>query len=104
MSDAFCAGIADHIPAYLNRRDADVKALQRALAEDDFQGVQEIAHNLKGSGSSYGFSKITEIGDGMEVAAKLGNRKEVGEHLSELFNYLSTIKNNVRGSDGLTSL
>jgi HPt (histidine-containing phosphotransfer) domain-containing protein len=99
MSDAFCAGIADHIPAYLNRRHADVKALQHALAEDDFQGVQEIAHNLKGSGSSYGFCKITEIGDGMEVAAKLGNRERVGAHLSELHNYLLTVKSNVLESD-----
>jgi len=103
MNDLFCAGIADHIPAYLNRRNADVKALQLALAEDDLQGVQEIAHNLKGSGSSYGFSKITEIGDGMEVAAKLGNRERVGACLSELHNYLLSVKSNLVGSDGLTT-
>jgi HPt (histidine-containing phosphotransfer) domain-containing protein len=99
MSDAFCARIADHIPAYLNRRVADVKALRNALAENDFQGVQEIAHNLKGSGSSYGFCKITEIGADMEVAANLGNRERVGAHLSELHNYLLSLKSNLLGRD-----
>lgn len=94
MHDAFCPAMADHVPAYLNRREADVIALHHALAEGDLQGVQEIAHNLKGSGTSYGFCKITEIGDDMEAAAKLGNREDVGTHVSELNHYLLSIKGN----------
>jgi HPt (histidine-containing phosphotransfer) domain-containing protein len=103
MNDAFCPGIAEHVPAYLNRREADVKALKHALAADDFQGVQEIAHNLKGSGSSYGFSRITEIGDSMEAAAKLGNREGVGERLTELNSYLLSVKNDLIESNERTT-
>ena len=99
MSDAFFPGIADQVPADLNLRDAEVQALRHALAGDDFQGVQEIAHNLKGTGSSYDLCKIVEIGDDMEVAAKLGNRERVGAHLSELHNYLQSLKSNLLGRD-----
>jgi HPt (histidine-containing phosphotransfer) domain-containing protein len=84
--------LANRVPVYLGEREADVNAIERALGVDDFQSIQKIGHNMKGSGSSYGFSRITEIGDRLESAAKEGNRAEIVAVLRDLNCYLRSIK------------
>jgi hypothetical protein len=79
------------IPVYLGRREADVKALDRALATGDLQCIQRIGHNMKGSGSSYGFCRITEIGGCLESAAKASNKAEISALLKNLNGYLKSV-------------
>ena len=85
------AWLADRIPVYLGRREADVDAIERALARDDLQCIQDIGHNMKGSGSSYGFCKITEIGDHLESAAKASDRAEIAVLSKDLNGYLKAL-------------
>lgn len=84
--------IARLVPVYLDRRAADVHTPEQALQEDDLAAIQRIAHNMKGTGSGYGFSKITEIGARMEAAAKAGGRSEVQACLSDLTDFLHSIE------------
>ena len=91
-NELYCAWVADRVPAYLEGREADAKAVQRALAEDDFAAIQTIAHNMKGTGTSYGFCPITEIGGRMEAAAKDGDRAKIHTCLSALGAYLDRIR------------
>jgi len=86
------AWLAGRVPAYLGGREADVNAIERALGADDFQCIQKMGHNMKGSGSSYGFCRITEIGDRLESAAKEGNRAEIVAVLRDLNSYLRSMK------------
>jgi HPt (histidine-containing phosphotransfer) domain-containing protein len=88
--------IAQLVPAYLERRAADIQALAQALQQDDLPAVQRIAHNMKGTGSGYGFTKITEIGARMEAAAKSGMRSEVGVCLSDLTDFLGSVNSPAR--------
>jgi HPt (histidine-containing phosphotransfer) domain-containing protein len=60
--------LADLVPVYLERRHADVIALEDALLVADYPTVSRIGHSMKGSGGGYGFDGITEIGLRLEDA------------------------------------
>ncbi len=92
MNEVLCAQIVERIPAYLQRREADLNSLKQALEQADLGQIQKIAHNMKGTGASYGFHKITEIGGDLEKAAKAGSRSEIAAGISELSNYLSCLR------------
>ena len=85
------AAIAELVPGYLERREAEIRILEDALAAGDLPVIQRIAHNMKGTGAGYGFPRITAIGRAMEVAAKSGNRPEIRARLSELTDLLETL-------------
>ena len=44
--------------------------LRTYLKNEDMTGIRTIAHQLKGSGKSYGFQEISEIGGGLSACAK----------------------------------
>lgn len=100
MNELFCNWIADRVPAYLDGREADVLALQNALADNDLASIQDLAHKMKGTGSSYGFREITEIGGRMETAAKAGNRGEIEAGVSALRDYLVTARDRLKIAPG----
>ena len=58
------------IPGYLERRQDDIAELQAAISGGDFAVIQNIGHNLKGSGAGYGFDDITEFGNTLEQAGQ----------------------------------
>lgn len=80
------------IPAYVASCDADVAAIELALAVDDLVSIRNVGHDLKGTGSAYGFCHITHIGDLLESAAMAGNRTEIAEQVKDLASYLGAIK------------
>lgn len=61
------------IPGYLERRQEDIAALQSAISGSDFPVIQNIGHNLKGSGAGYGFVELTELGATLEQAGMEGD-------------------------------
>jgi len=62
--------VAALLPAYLQRRAADARALEAALAESDYAAISAIGHRLKGLGATYGHDAISQAGRGLEEAAK----------------------------------
>lgn len=87
------------VPAYLARRRADLNAIHGTLALDDFAQIEIIAHNLKGTGSSYGFPRITEIGGLLESAAKTGSRALISSLLKDLNTYLQSVDQSIASTD-----
>jgi len=67
------AGIGDDmeelIAAYLEKRRRDVVACQTALDAKDFVAIRRLGHNMKGTGTGYGFPRLTELGGEIEAAA-----------------------------------
>jgi len=80
------------IPAYLASCYDDVAAIHLALEAGNLLGIQKVGHDLKGTGSAYGFSRIAHIGDRLESAAKTGDRTEIAQQARDLASYLCAIK------------
>ncbi|MBF0329132.1 MAG: Hpt domain-containing protein [Nitrospirae bacterium] len=84
--------IADLVPGYIDNRHRDIGLLSEALAKNDYDGLRKIGHDLKGSGSGYGFDKITEMGRTLESAAKSGDGTEIKKLIDELTDYLDRLE------------
>lgn len=86
------AEIRPIVPAFLSARRDDVLALARALAEGDYALIQRVGHRLKGSGRSYGFDGITEIGGALEHAAKVHEAGDIERQIDTLSDYLARVE------------
>ena len=58
------------IPGYLDTRREDVRTLLEAVERSDYETIHALGHKMSGTGGSYGFPRITEIGAAIERAAK----------------------------------
>ncbi len=63
------ADLADLIPDFLERRRLDVSRIRIALTAGDFETIRSRGHDMKGSGTSYGFDFISRVGGRLEDAA-----------------------------------
>ncbi len=77
---ALSNAIQARVPKYLAGRVADLQKILTALAAQDFDEIKFIGHNMKGSGSSFGFPEITAAGQALENAA--GQRDNSGVRLA----------------------
>lgn len=87
------------IPAYLDYCKSEAAAIESALAIHDLTLIEQVGHNLKGTGSCYGLDRITQFGDRLEAAAKAGDRTELAEQSIALSRYLGAIQSPA-GSEG----
>jgi CheY-like chemotaxis protein len=67
------AELADLAEGYLTNRRADAAALLSAVRSGDLAGARQRAHRMKGSGSGYGFPRVSELGASIESAAATGD-------------------------------
>jgi hypothetical protein len=81
------------LPGFLERRKREVIQLKAMLNSQDFIGIKDVGHRLKGTGTGYGFPVITRIGGELEVAAKLGNSQTIAKCVDEL----SMVTENILG-------
>ena len=74
MNDAIVVeverGLEDLVPLFLEQRRKDQLTITQALAHRDFEALRKIGHAMAGSGDSYGFTAISDMGEAMERAAK----------------------------------
>lgn len=80
------------IPGFMERRREDTNKLRTALAEHDLETVRITGHSMKGTGGGYGFTGLSEIGAGIEAAAKEGDMDAVRAHLDTLVDYLARLE------------
>jgi CheY-like chemotaxis protein len=69
---------------FLSHRAVEVEAAQAALDRRDFDHLATFGHNLQGSGSSYGFPGLSELGRRIEAAAAGRDAPSVDALLIEL--------------------
>jgi PAS domain S-box-containing protein len=58
------------VPAYLTRQRVDLDRLRTAISAADYDTISTLGHQLKGSGTPYGFHEFSKIGSAIEQAAK----------------------------------
>jgi len=84
--------LEDLIPGFLENRQQDLQKLEQALAEQDFETLGSIGHNLKGVGGGYGFHDMTLIGAAIEKSARENKLEIVNENVIKLSHYLSNVE------------
>jgi PAS domain S-box-containing protein len=84
--------LANLIPGFLHHRREDVIAMRVALADGDFSTLGRLGHGMRGSGGGYGFQAITDIGKGLELAAKSSDHEASQKLLGELTSYLDRVE------------
>ena len=82
--------IAELVPQYLAACQSQVVDLQRAIDRGDLDLVARHAHNLRGSGSSFGFPPITELGVRLEHALSARDLNQLKRDAAALQRYLET--------------
>lgn len=77
------------LPNYLKSRRLEIFKLQRLLADNCFEKIRIIGHNLRGSGGLYGLERISEIGKQIEESALISDQDSLGKNIQALHYFLS---------------
>ena len=80
------------IPRYLARRREEIASLRAGLDASDYRALRIIGHGLKGSGSSYGFSALSELGARIERAALAADAAALEPLLAEHADYVERLQ------------
>lgn len=86
------ADLAGLIPEFLEDRRNDVRVLSQRIAAGDWDAVRRIGHSMRGTGSAYGFDKVTEIGGRVEEIALTGAVEPLSQAVDELREYLDRVR------------
>lgn len=86
------ADIQDIVPGFLLNRRKDIEKIHSYLGTRDFEPIRILGHSMKGSGGGYGFDKITELGNSIEIAAKKSDAEAIASLKKELEEYLEQIE------------
>ena len=84
--------IADEIPWYLGQVKEYTEAIEKAVGNADFESIEDAGHRMKGSGQTFGFDAISEMGKSLEQAAKEKDLDEIGKKVKELSRYIEVVK------------
>ena len=86
--------LEDLISGFLENRQKDILKLEQAFAEQDFETLRSVGHNLKGVGGGYGFHDMTTFGAAIEEGAKEKNLATINENIKKLSHYLANVEIN----------
>ena len=84
--------IADLVPAYLQNCRQNVIAMAAALDRVDFETVTFLGHQMRGSGSAFGFQAITDIGAALQEAGESADTDASRESVGQLSSYLDRVE------------
>jgi HPt (histidine-containing phosphotransfer) domain-containing protein len=85
-------GLAEIVPGYLAARRKELPEMMALLAASGFERLAVLAHNIKGTGGSYGFPELTRMGAVLEQSAKHMDAEALSVQLTELNGYLGLVQ------------
>lgn len=83
--------LADLIPEFLENRRRDVETITRLVQAGNYEELTRLGHTMKGTGGGYGFTEISEIGQGIEEASARGDREAITTLCDRLAAYLAGV-------------
>ena len=83
--------LEDLIPRFLANRQKEVGLLASALLASDFVQLRQLAHRMKGVGSSYGFALITALGERIEDLVSTCNVTGLAACVAQYRDFLSKL-------------
>jgi HPt (histidine-containing phosphotransfer) domain-containing protein len=84
--------IASLVPEFLEQIRERCRLIRGAAERRDLQQAQATAHQIIGSGGTYGFERISEFGRALESAAEMADVQELHRLVAELEHYLLRVK------------
>jgi len=90
-SNAIDPVVQSLLPNYIKSRRLEIFQLQRLLAENSFDKIRIIGHNLRGSGGLYGLQTISDIGQEIEDCALVSDHQGLGAAIKNLHDFLNNI-------------
>ena len=84
--------IGDLVDSYLEHRRRDLATLLKALDRGEYEHIQQVAHDLVGTGGSFGFEDMSQIGRSLESAVVNRQTEEIKLLVEELAEYLSRVE------------
>jgi HPt (histidine-containing phosphotransfer) domain-containing protein len=86
------ARLADLVPIFIANCRAHARTLRAAAAADDLDAARSVGHNLSGSGSSYGFDRVSQFGREIELAARGKDARALTDLAQQLEDYLARVR------------
>lgn len=86
------AELADLIPQYVSNRWSDLAFARQLLGNGDFYLLSRMAHRIRGSAASYGFSRLGEIASMLEEAADREDAAAVDAQLEAYDAFLRSVR------------
>ncbi len=90
--EATPANVESLVPRYLSARRKELREMVACLAASDFEKISVRGHDMKGTGRSYGFQAITDIGAALERLAEHRDKDGIDMQLLRLANYLESVQ------------
>lgn len=83
--------LQDLIPNFINNRKKDLSDLRELVEAQDFTGIAQMAHRIKGSSAGYGFTRLSQLASELEAASK----KHYSDDIPKIYAKMSTYFQNV---------
>jgi HPt (histidine-containing phosphotransfer) domain-containing protein len=80
------------VSEYLEDCQKDLSALSSALIERDYESARVFGHQMKGTGSPFGFPSLTQLGSAIEQAAAHKDTPALDHAVRQLEEYLSRVE------------
>ena len=84
---------------YLARRKEAMSSLRGLLDREDYDSVRRMAHDVKGTGASYGFAPLTNVARSLEQAAMAHDLARMQRALNSMDAYLESVELTPRSVD-----
>jgi hypothetical protein len=73
------------------QRQAEQAAIADALLSRNFEALRKIGHNMNGAGASYGFDRISDLGEHLNQAARAGDVAAIGAIKQAFDDYMARL-------------
>lgn len=84
--------LASIMPQYMKIRTQELGELNAAIAANESETVRILGHRLKGTGASYGFPELSEMGAQVEDAGQSRNMDVASMLAERIGNYLQRVE------------
>ena len=86
------ADMAEEVEWYEGQLKEFFETIGEAIEKGDMETIEDTGHRMKGSGASFGFDRVTDIGRSLEDAAKIKDMEEIRRWMTEFDGYLKCVE------------
>ena len=80
------------MPLFMTSRQKDLEGLAKGLEGSDFSALRSIGHDMKGTGSSFGFDAVSHMGNLIEIAALAQDLETIRAQFVLFQNYMARVE------------